>query len=246
MIRCRFAFLVLLSAGIHAWVLGAGSTSHSPQGKVAHGRISVELMESASAANQDVESQAEPVLHELSPADFASWLPQIQDEVFSKRPVDGSRPSFKPAGTRERHSAAASWRERHSPQRRHHERFPEPMIAAREYSPSMAPRSAASPPSEQRIEGVRTQARLLGTQTPTYPSEARRQGIEGLAIVRIDVSASGAVIDAVVETSSGHTILDESTLRFARNLRFEPARQGAAPIAASVLLPVRYVLVDSR
>ncbi len=91
---------------------------------------------------------------------------------------------------------------------------------------------------------TRTEARLVRAQKPTYPQQALVQGIEGQVIVWLQVSAEGDVLDAKVQQSSGYRILDNHTLRFARTLEFVPARRGTTAIPTTVLLPVRYRLVD--
>jgi protein TonB len=90
----------------------------------------------------------------------------------------------------------------------------------------------------------RTEARLVRQQKPTYPQQFQQQGIEGTVVLWLHVSAEGDVLDAKVQRSSGHRVLDDHTLRFTRTLEFVPARQGTTAIATTILLPVRYRLVD--
>src|SRR5262249_30993643 len=94
--------------------------------------------------------------------------------------------------------------------------------------------------ADQGTPEMRTEARLVRLQKPAYPTEAQRQGIEGRVIVWISVSAEGDVLDAKVHRSSGYTLLDDHTLRYAKKLEFVPARRGQTPIPTTVLLPVNY------
>src|SRR5512135_260552 len=115
----------------------------------------------------------------------------------------------------------------------------------------MAPATASSPqpsslPSVERIQGVRVEARLLGSQKPVYPWEAWRRGLEGRVVLRLRVSAEGRVEEAKLYQGSGQAILDDAALRFAESLQFVPARRGGTPIPTNVLLPIRYRLVDYR
>lgn len=57
--------------------------------------------------------------------------------------------------------------------------------------------------------------------SPEYPEGARRRGIEGLVLVRIDVDASGAATACTLLTSSGNVLLDDAALRAARRWRFQ-------------------------
>lgn len=107
--------------------------------------------------------------------------------------------------------------------------------------------SAAEPAARmvaQATPETRTEARLVRNQKPTYPQQAQVQGIEGLVVLWLHVSADGDVLAAKVQRSSGHRLLDDHTLRFARTLEFVPAHQGPTAVPTTVLLPVRYRLVD--
>jgi protein TonB len=75
-------------------------------------------------------------------------------------------------------------------------------------------------------------------QPPTYPSRAR--GAAGTVRLRIAVGADGLVEGIAVAASSGHVVLDEAALAAVRTWRFEPAREGGAAVAASVLQPVTF------
>jgi len=100
-------------------------------------------------------------------------------------------------------------------------------------------------PAQEKSE-PKIEARLARDQKPRYPLEARQQNLEGRVVLWISVSAEGEVLDAKVHRSSGSTLLDDHTLRFARTLEFVPARRGKTSIATTVLLPVRYTLVDPK
>ena len=78
--------------------------------------------------------------------------------------------------------------------------------------------------------------------TPSYPSTARRLGIEGTALLRVFVDAEGRVGDVVVKQSAGHPDLDRAAADAVRRWRFEPARRGADTVAMWVELPVEFHL----
>ena len=77
---------------------------------------------------------------------------------------------------------------------------------------------------------------------PAYPAMARRLGIEGLVLVRVQVSAAGIPEQVSVAKSSGTNALDEEALRAVRESRFEPARRGETPMAHVVEVPIRFRL----
>jgi len=70
-----------------------------------------------------------------------------------------------------------------------------------------------------------------------YPREAIEQGLEGQAVVMLFLDASGNVVAARLESSSGHALLDDAAVSAARTLRALP---DGAPREA--LLPVRFRL----
>jgi protein TonB len=71
---------------------------------------------------------------------------------------------------------------------------------------------------------------------------ARRLGIEGLVLVRVQVSAKGVPEQVSVAQSSGTNALDDEALRAVRESRFEPARRGDTPVAHVVEVPIRFRL----
>lgn len=77
---------------------------------------------------------------------------------------------------------------------------------------------------------------------PSYPSSARRLGIQGTSLLRVLVEADGRVGDVVVQTSAGHPDLDQAAAQAVRRWRFEPARRGSEAVAMWVLLPVEFHL----
>lgn len=73
---------------------------------------------------------------------------------------------------------------------------------------------------------------------PDYPESARRRGIEGIVVVRIEVDEEGAAVGGAVAQSSGSVALDEAALRAARKWRFEDG-------PGSVDVPFRFA-IESR
>jgi TonB family protein len=91
--------------------------------------------------------------------------------------------------------------------------------AARAQSDQPAEANAVSPP------------RLVTDSPAKYPTTASRETVKVELV--LDVDASGAVTNAVVDRSGGAGF-DEAALAAARSLKFEPATRGARPIAARI------------
>ncbi len=114
--------------------------------------------------------------------------------------------------------------------------------------PQASPRNASAvvavsaarpqPDSPRPLQGLAASsaAEQLQRELP-YPPEAIERGLEGEALVLLFLDASGTVIAARLEASSGHVLLDDAAVRAARSLRSLPA---SAPREA--LLPVRFRL----
>ncbi|MFQ5849212.1 MAG: energy transducer TonB [Candidatus Binatia bacterium] len=92
--------------------------------------------------------------------------------------------------------------------------------------------------------GVGSPTRPLGGYQvkPRYPESARREGVQGITLLKLHVLESGKVGQILVERSAGHRDLDEAALEAVKKWRFEPARKGKRPTAVWVLLPVRFEL----
>ncbi len=80
---------------------------------------------------------------------------------------------------------------------------------------------------------------------PSYPSSARRRGIEGEVLIRVAVGADGAAGRIEILRSSGSTILDEAAVEALSRWRFEPAHAADVAVAGSIDIPVTFRLTDA-
>jgi protein TonB len=88
----------------------------------------------------------------------------------------------------------------------------------------------------------KTPPRLLDNRPPTYPLQAVLDRFQGTVTLRVHITSEGHVAKLEILLSSGHAILDAAAVRAVRAWRFAPARRGGRPVAATVHLPVRFVL----
>lgn len=77
---------------------------------------------------------------------------------------------------------------------------------------------------------------------PRYPTTARRKGLQGEAVLRVLVNASGQPERIEIMRSSGHRLLDRAALAAVRDWRFRPATDVGAPIASWVEIPITFRL----
>ncbi|MBL9077457.1 MAG: TonB family protein [Planctomycetes bacterium] len=102
---------------------------------------------------------------------------------------------------------------------------PPPAAPAPDWLHRVVVRPAAAPPPAAAAAAAITRPEvpvpLPGhNPSPDYPPAARRRGVEGQVVVRIDVAGDGSVQACTVRISSGSTLLDDAALRAARRWRF--------------------------
>jgi len=85
-------------------------------------------------------------------------------------------------------------------------------------------------------------ARYAENPKPPYPEEARKKGMEGEVLLRVEVLANGWVGQIEVKRSSGHEILDRSALSTVKQWRFIPANRGNGSIPCWVNIPIKFHL----
>jgi periplasmic protein TonB len=85
-------------------------------------------------------------------------------------------------------------------------------------------------------------AAYLNNPPPEYPRVSQRRREEGTVLLRVAVAADGRPVSWSVEQSSGHERLDAAALAAVEGWRFEPARRGTRPVAASVIVPMEFRL----
>lgn len=82
--------------------------------------------------------------------------------------------------------------------------------------------------------------------TDDYPSSAMREGVQGVTGYRLEIGLDGKVTGCSVTSSSGSSILDDTTCRLlTRRARFKPAQdQAGNPIASSYGGRTRWQIPD--
>jgi protein TonB len=98
------------------------------------------------------------------------------------------------------------------------------------------------PPAPVPITEARFDAAYLQNPAPAYPALSRRLREEGKVLLLVRVTAGGSAENIQIKQSSGFPRLDEAALGAVRQWRFVPARRGAEPIAASVMVPIVFRL----
>jgi len=77
---------------------------------------------------------------------------------------------------------------------------------------------------------------------PEYPRASQRRGEQGRVLVRVTISPEGRVVDARIQSSSGHDRLDNAALKAVRTARFKPYTENGRAYPAMADIPFDFVL----
>ncbi len=83
---------------------------------------------------------------------------------------------------------------------------------------------------------------FLIRKEPVYPERTRRAGIEGRVVLKILISATGAIRSTEVVVSSGNQALDQSALQAVRASKFSPAQADHLPVESHATASYRFEL----
>lgn len=83
---------------------------------------------------------------------------------------------------------------------------------------------------------------IIANPAPEYPSQARRQGWEGVVRAKVLITTSGTVEEVIVSQSSGYGALDRAAMDALYRWRFSPAVENGQIVAAWANVPVAFRL----
>jgi protein TonB len=104
--------------------------------------------------------------------------------------------------------------------------------------PQQAAPAAATAP---RVVSA-SQLGFLVAPNTIYPARSRKAGEQGSVMVRVFVDVAGRPAQVTLETSSGHSTLDEAALTAVRGAQFRPYSEGGVPKTVWVRVPINFVL----
>jgi protein TonB len=103
-------------------------------------------------------------------------------------------------------------------------------------------KQVAKYPSLSEGEVILIHPKYAENPKPLYPREARKRGVQGKVVLKVEVLSNGLVGQVEVKKSSGHEILDRSALSAVKQWKFFPAKRGEIAIASWVNIPVKFQL----
>jgi TonB family protein len=86
-------------------------------------------------------------------------------------------------------------------------------------------------------------AAYLNNPAPSYPSSAKRRGIQGKVLINVVVKTDGTASSVVIAHSSGSDVLDEAALDAVKQWRFVPAKRRGESVQANVVVPVEFKII---
>ncbi|MGC8579335.1 MAG: energy transducer TonB [bacterium] len=81
---------------------------------------------------------------------------------------------------------------------------------------------------------------LITFKNPVYPVEARKQGIEGVVVLKVLISPDGRIRDVKILKSI--PIFDESAVQAVKQWRFTPITSHGNPVYVWMIIPIRFQL----
>ena len=105
-----------------------------------------------------------------------------------------------------------------------------------------APATVSAPGRADAIEPPHFNVAYLNNPRPAYPPIARKLGLEGSVLLRVEVSAKGIPEKIVIAQTSGASLLDEAAMKAVQGWTFVPARRGELAVAHPVEVPIRFQL----
>jgi protein TonB len=107
-------------------------------------------------------------------------------------------------------------------------------------APAASPAPHAAVPRDSSGGKGFSGPRVDRQRQPRYPDAARREGVEGVVLVKALVQPDGGIGAVEVERSSGHAVLDQAAVQAIRDWRFRPAERNGARVEAWVVVSIHF------
>ena len=98
------------------------------------------------------------------------------------------------------------------------------------------------PTEKRRDSGAYVAARWSKRPPPYYPYEARKNGIEGTAHVRVSIDSRGRITSSRIVKSAGDSLLDRAAMASVTKGILDPATRGGRAVASEMLVPFEFYL----
>jgi protein TonB len=127
-----------------------------------------------------------------------------------------------------------------------------PVAATPSVVATAAPATQAAPNTGRGVGETASQqvassrpARVLQAPRPDYPVISRDLGEQGVVMLRLAIDADGTLLRTELQKSSGFTRLDRAARDGVTRWQFQAAQENGRPVAAQLVLPVRFSLDEN-
>lgn len=234
-----FERFVMVSLALHVLVIGAvvvwAQSFRAPELTLAQGMVSLQVidvppgMEGTAASPGEGASpvaKAEPVHEKEAPAVEPNQPLNAQVETADETEQPPQDPPVVVAAV---------------PPAKHVEETPVAPGETQGKHPAQAGSAAPSVAQPGTPGGVAATA--LRNPTPPYPEDARRDGVEGIVILRLNIDEAGKVKQAAVVKSSGRGDFDHAAVdTIERRWRYRPALSWGRPVESTETVRICFVL----
>lgn len=107
--------------------------------------------------------------------------------------------------------------------------------------PTQAPPPAAQQ-EDRSVPKLVSAVEYVREPSPRYPPQSRRLREQGLVVLRVVIDERGAASSIEIETSSGHSRLDDAARDAVSRAAFRPYVEDGEPRRALVLIPIEFAL----
>lgn len=114
--------------------------------------------------------------------------------------------------------------------------------SARAITISVAPAPPAAVQEDRSVPKLVSAVEYVREPVPRYPPQSRRLREQGLVVLRVVIDEQGAASSIEIETSSGHSRLDDAAREAVLRAAFRPYLEDGEPRRALVLIPIEFAL----
>jgi len=114
--------------------------------------------------------------------------------------------------------------------------------SARAITIPVAPPPVAAQQEDKSVPKLVSAVEYVREPVPRYPPQSRRLREQGLVVLRVVIDERGAASSIEIETSSGHSRLDDAAREAVLRAAFRPYVEDGEPRRALVLIPIEFAL----
>ncbi|BBB27675.1 energy transducer TonB [Amphritea japonica] len=244
-----FLITIFLSGAVHLTLIGSGWLEDKASPALGGQSLAIKVTENRSVATATVEKMLEngpPAIPEVGAHKAEPKTEGAKTEVSKIIPKTSQKPVIKTtqSNTSIQRLSEKSAVSPTAPATTEVLPPPEPRVT-RVDDPIVSPKQQAVSAPETIPAAPVYQSNPVFRQPPTpprYPRLARKRGVEGQVMLRVNIGQDGNAQEVLIEQSSGSELLDRAARKAVQQWQFMPAQAGGIAVASYVRIPVDFVL----